>query len=241
MIPLRGKVALVTGAASGMGAAAAEALAERGAHVVRADLQPASGRDGIKLDVSSEAEWQEVAKMLKNAGGIDILVNAAGVSLADDTLKACTPEIWNRTIEVNLDGTFLGCKYILPLIAGRGGGSIINFGSINSMVGAGNAIAYVASKGGVRLLTKSIALHCARMRNNVRCNLVCPGYIDTPMLGEWLSIQPSEAHDRIAAACPMGRLGQPAEVAGLVAYLASEEAVSVTGGEFVVDGGFLAR
>lgn len=241
MTSLHKKIALVTGGVSGMGAAAADLLEEKGAHVVRADVSRVDNANAVILDVTRESHWQDVVRHLSLLGGVDILVNAAGLSLENDTVERCSAETWHRTIAVNLDGTFLSCKYILPLMANRGGGSIVNFGSINSIVGDGNAVAYVASKGGVRLLTKSIALHCAKVRNNVRCNVICPGYIETPMLTDWLSHQPIEARARLERYCPSGRLGHPSEVAGLVAYLASDEAGSVTGSEFVVDGGYVAQ
>lgn len=242
MTGLDGKVALVTGAASGLGAASALLLARRGAKVLHADLHPRQERGWYAIDVAVEAAWRDLFfAIVAEFGGLDILVNAAGVSFDNDTVADCTSEIWQRTMSVNLDGTFLGCKHAVPVMSAGGGGAIVNFGSVLSHVGAGNAAAYVASKGGVRLLTKSVALHCAKAANKVRCNLVCPGYIDTPMVQEWLKHQPAEARAALEAEHPMGRLGRPEEVAELVGYLVSDEAAAITGGEFLVDGGFTAR
>jgi NAD(P)-dependent dehydrogenase (short-subunit alcohol dehydrogenase family) len=242
MTAMNGKVALITGAASGIGAATAELFTERGARVVHVDLRPRQGADWFFLDVSVESQWQEVLSAITRIyGGVDILVNAAGVSLDDDVVDTCTEDVWRRTMAVNLDGTFLGCKHTIPIMRDRGGGAIINLGSVLSQVGDGRAAAYVASKGGVRLLSKSVALYCARFAKNVRCNLVCPGYVETRMLADWLAAGGAEVRNEIECAHPMKRLGQPVEVAQLVAYLASDEAAAVTGGEFPVDGGFLAR
>lgn len=242
MTTLKGRVALVTGAASGLGAASALLLARRGAEVLHADLRPRRERGWYAIDVALEAAWRNLlSAIVAEVGRLDILVNAAGVSFDGDTVADCTPEIWQRTMSVNLDGTFLGCKHAIPVMSAGGGGAIVNFGSVLSQVGAGNAAAYVASKGGVRLLTKSVALHCAKAANNVRCNLVCPGYMDTPMLQEWLKHQPAGTRAALEAQHPMNRLGRPEEVAELVSYLVSDEAAGITGGEFFVDGGFTAR
>ena len=241
MISLKGKVALVTGAASGLGAASALLLTQHGAQVVHADLKPRPEEGWHAIDVASEAAWQElVSHIVAKFGRLDILVNAAGISLEGDTVLECTAEAWQRTMAVNLDGTFLGCKHAIPALSAGGGGAIVNFGSVLSQVGDGNAAAYVASKGGVRLLTRSIALHCAKARNNVRCNLVCPGYIVTPMVEEWLKGLPAGARGDLETRHPMKRLGRPEEVAELVLYLVSDEATAVTGGEFNADGGFTA-
>lgn len=239
---LEGKIALVTGAASGIGAAVAEELSTRGAQVLRADIAPKNGEGWFTLDVASEAEWtQLVAKITELHGGIDILVNAAGVAYENDTVDTCTEAMWQKTLAINLDGTFFGCKHTIPVMRERGGGAIINMGSVLGQVGSGDAVAYVASKGGVCLLTKSVALHCAEKAKNVRCNVVCPGYTETPMLTNWFDAVEDGMRDILESAHPMKRLGKPEEVARLVAYLASDEAAAVTGGEFAVDGGYLAR
>lgn len=236
------KVALVTGAASGIGAATADLLAQRGTRVIHADLRPRTGADWFSLDVCDETQWMAVLSQIGQLhGGIDILVNGAGVSLPGDVVDTCTEETWGRTMAVNLDGTFLGCKHAIPVMRARGGGAIINIGSVLSHVGDGGSAAYVASKGGVRMLTRSVALHCARSASNVRCNLVCPGYTETPMLADWFASAGEGTRGSIERAHPMKRLGKPEEVAHLIAYLASDEATGVTGGEFAVDGGYLAR
>lgn len=246
MSDMVGKVALVTGAASGIGAAVADVLAGRGAQVLKADIAAQEGSDGagdqIRLDVASEDDWvRAMAGVARRYGGVDILVNAAGISLERDTVEECSENTWRQTMAVNLDGTFLGCKHTIPAMRARGGGAIINFGSVLSLVGSGDAVAYGASKAGVRLLTKSAALYCARHAQGVRCNLVCPGYVETPMLSRWLATAGEDARSVIEGTHPLGRLGRPEEVAELVAYLASDEAAAVNGGDFAVDGGFLAR
>ena len=245
---LKDKVAFVTGGASGLGAACAARFVCEGATVVVADIAvPAQtqGNSGAPhyrhLDVTDEAAWQAaLGETARTFGRLDILVNAAGISLDKDDLEHCTPEIWRKTIAVNLDGVFLGCKHGVRSMKASGGGSIINFASILAKVGDGSSIAYTASKGGVRLLTCSTALYCARNGLGIRCNAVCPGYFETPMLTGYFSAQPAATRRNLIAAQPSGRLGQPEELTGLLVYLASDESRSCTGADFVIDGGFTA-
>jgi NAD(P)-dependent dehydrogenase (short-subunit alcohol dehydrogenase family) len=245
---LQGKTAFVTGGASGLGAACAAAFLTEGASVTIADLAikgtSAGGPGSLHrrhLDVTDEAAWEAaLAQTVREFGRLDILVNAAGISLEGDDLERCTPEIWNRTLAVNLDGVFLGCKHGVRVMKASGGGSIINFASILAKVGDGGSIAYTASKGGVRLLTRSTAAYCNRHRLPIRCNAVCPGYFETPMLTNYFAVEPPATKQNLIAAQPSRRLGQPEELAGLLVYLASDESISCTGADFVVDGGFTA-
>ncbi|HYW33539.1 MAG TPA: SDR family oxidoreductase [Candidatus Bathyarchaeia archaeon] len=243
---LQGKIAFVTGGASGLGAACAARFLAEGAKVTIADLS--IERDATEgtlrrrhLDVTDEAAWQSaLAESVQAFGRLDVLVNAAGISLDGDDLERCTPETWRKTLAVNLDGVFLGCKHGVALMKSTGGGSIINFASILAKVGDGGSIAYTASKGGVRLLTRSTAAYCNRNRLPIRCNAVCPGYFETPMLTRYFAAEPPATKQKLIAAQPSGRLGQAEELTGLLVYLASDESRSCTGADFVIDGGFTA-
>jgi len=245
---LSGKVAFVTGGSSGLGAACAARFIAEGASVVVADIADRAttlaGTGALRhrhLDVADEAGWEAALDEAVGAfGRIDVLVNAAGISSDGDDLERCTPEIWGRTIAVNLDGVFLGCKHGVRRMRTSGGGSIINFASILAKVGDGGSVAYTASKGGVRLLTRSTALYCAGRGLNIRCNAVCPGHFETPMLTRYFAGQPAGTRENLIAAQPARRLGRPEELTGLLVYLASDESRSCTGADFVVDGGFIA-
>jgi 3(or 17)beta-hydroxysteroid dehydrogenase len=179
------KVALITGGASGIGLATAQLFADEGARVILTDLSPPSFKSAVaahKLDVTREDEWIAVTDgVVRDLGRIDILVNSAGVSLLKD-IAATTLDEWRALMAVNLDGTFLGCKHAVRVMKDRGGGAIVNMSSVAGIVGTSHLPAYSASKGGVRLLTKSVALHCARKGYNIRCNSVHPSFADTPML-----------------------------------------------------------
>jgi NAD(P)-dependent dehydrogenase (short-subunit alcohol dehydrogenase family) len=245
---LQGKIAFVTGGASGLGAACAASFVAEGAAVTVADVSikgTSVGGPGSlhrrHLDVTDEPAWEAaLAETARAFGRLDILVNAAGISLAGDDLEHCTPEVWRKTLAVNLDGVFLGCKHGLRIMKATGGGSIINFASILAKVGDGGSIAYTASKGGVRLLTRSTAAYCNRNRLAIRCNAVCPGYFETPMLTDYFAAQPAATKENLIAAQPSRRLGRPDELTGLLVYLASDESRSCTGADFVIDGGFTA-
>lgn len=245
---LQGKIAFVTGGASGLGAACAARFLAEGAAVTVADVSISNSQmDGPgslrrrHLDVTDEADWQTaLAETVGAFGRLDVLVNAAGISLGDDDLEHCTLETWRRTIAVNLEGVFLGCKHGLRAMRRSSEGSIINFASILAKVGDGGSIAYTASKGGVRLLTRSTAAYCNRNRLAIRCNAVCPGYFETPMLTNYFAAQPAVTKRNLIAVQPSGRLGQPEELTGLLVYLASDESRSCTGADFVIDGGFTA-
>jgi NAD(P)-dependent dehydrogenase (short-subunit alcohol dehydrogenase family) len=255
---LAGRVALVTGGASGIGAATSRALAEAGAKVVVSDVNDgskvASSIEGkyFRHDVTSEEQWvAAVAFAQSTFGGLDILVNNAGVFLTKPT-KQTTLEEFRRVMQVNVDGVFLGLKHAIPVIAERGqkwdgGGSVINTSSVSGIVGQANTLAYNASKGAVRLMTKSSAIECARAGLKVRVNSIHPGIIDTPMIDQFaatLSERTGQGSnsikERFVQNHPMGRLGRDTDIANGIAFLASDKAAFMTGSELVVDGGWTA-
>ncbi|PKP76952.1 MAG: 3-beta hydroxysteroid dehydrogenase [Alphaproteobacteria bacterium HGW-Alphaproteobacteria-3] len=265
---MQGKVAIVTGAAKGIGAATAKALAREGAKVVCSDLDEAGGQaiadaianDGgeatfIRHDVVNEAAWEAVAQHAESRfGGLHVVVNNAGIAPEGGPIEEKTLASWQRTISVDLDSVFLGCKYGIRTIKkytskGGAGGSIVNISSILGLVGQPNASDYNAAKGGVRLLTKSAALECAEAGYNIRVNSVHPGYIDTPMVKDALnrgvvqgqSVGPNEMRELLIMLHPVGRLGIADEIANAVLFLASDEASFMTGSEVVVDGGYTTR
>ncbi|MBD9624707.1 SDR family oxidoreductase [Ensifer sp. ENS06] len=230
----RERIALVTGARSGIGKACAEGLAREGFLVVGCDLR--SDQVGVvPLDVGYEEDWQNViAGIDRRYGRLDVLINAAGVSLDGDTIEHCSPETWSATFETNLTGPFLGMKHAIPLMRKRGEGVILNISSILANVADGEAAAYSASKGALSQLTKSVALDLARKSPGIRCNAILPGYAATPLLERW----PTTAY---VQRTPLGRLCRPEEVASLAIYLCGDAAAAVTGSEFAVDGGYTAQ
>jgi 3(or 17)beta-hydroxysteroid dehydrogenase len=246
------KIALVTGGASGIGLAAAELLCSEGARVVIVDIDRAAGERAVttlgqratfhQLDVTREDDWIAVTDAIVRDGGrLDVLVNNAGVVLLKD-FESTTLTEWRDLMAVNHDGVFLGCKHAVRVMKGRSGGSIINMSSVAGLIGHPALAAYCASKGGVRLLTKSVALHCARLGYNIRCNSVHPSFVDTPMLAGMLAAtdDPAKTRSSWSAAAPLGRLAQPADVARTILFLASDESAFTTGAEFVIDGGMTA-
>jgi NAD(P)-dependent dehydrogenase (short-subunit alcohol dehydrogenase family) len=171
---------------------------------------------------------------------LDVLVNSAGIAPFAD-IEACTTAEWHRTMTVNVDSVFFGCRNAVRAMKERGG-SIVNISSVSGLIGGHNTAAYNASKGAVRLLTKSVALHCARKRYGIRCNSVHPTFIETPMLENVLATvrDPAETRAKLVASVPLGRMGKAREVADLIVYLASDESQFVTGAELVIDGGMTA-
>ena len=257
-----GKVALVTGGASGIGAACAEVLAREGASVVITDVQDEKGRalaDAIiraggqafyyHHDVTSEEAWVEIMAEVKSAvGRLDILVNNAGIGLSCPSITAMSLHDFRRQQAVNVEGVFLGIKHGLSLMREAGhGGSIINISSVAGLKGAPTLAAYSATKGAVRLLSKSVALECANARDGVRVNSVHPGIIETPIwegiigMGAEGSNSGPDLDDLSARLVPMGVKGLPEDIAQGVLWLASEDSRYVTGSELVIDGGSTAR
>ena len=246
---LEGKVALISGGARGMGAEEALLFAKEGAKVVVADVLEGEGRDiaasipggqaiFVRLDVTKEADWQRAVSMAEEVyKRLDILVNNAGVS-AVGGIEDTTVEEWDRVMEVNAKGVFLGTKYAIPAMQRTGGGSIINISSQLGIVAmAESSPQYIASKGAVRLLTKSTALQYAE--DGIRCNSVHPGPIVTPMTQGRRSDE--AVRELMESRIPLGRYGEAIDVAYGVLYLASDEASFVTGSELVIDGGWVAQ
>ncbi|HTN56452.1 MAG TPA: glucose 1-dehydrogenase [Microbacterium sp.] len=239
-----GRVALVTGGASGIGKATAQRIASEGGTVVIADVQDDLGaqivaemeKDGgkglfVHLDVTSEDGWNDaVAKVVENYGALDILVNNAGIG-DTEAIEVTSLATWDKVVAVTQTSVFLGMKAAADALKKSGNGSVVNISSMYGIVGSGVSPAYHAAKGAVRLLTKTTALGWAK--EGVRVNSVHPGFIDTPILGD-------TDRDMLIAGTPMGRLGRPEEIAALITFLASDDAAFITGSEFVADGGVTA-
>ena len=260
---LDGKVALVTGGASGIGRGCAEAMAREGAVIVVTDIQDAAGLETVKLveaeggravflnhDVTSEDAWiSVVGETATLFGRLDILVNNAGIGMGGAVTDFSLAD-WRRQQAINVDGVFLGVKHSLSLMRKGGGGSIINMSSVAGLKGSANMSAYCATKGAVRLFTKAVALECAAAKDGVRCNSVHPGIIETPIwdgISATVGAAGGAIPNRIdldamtAIATPLGVKGYPEDIAAGVVYLASDEARYVTGTELVIDGGLIAR
>jgi NAD(P)-dependent dehydrogenase (short-subunit alcohol dehydrogenase family) len=259
---LGGRVALVTGAASGIGRACAQRLAQEGASVVATDIDVQMGEDCVnqivreggkavflRHDVANEENWiSAIAETKSRFGRLDVLVNNAGIAIAGQITELSLAD-WKRQIGINLDGVFLGTKHGLPLVRAGGGGSQINIASTVALTGSGNMPSYSATKGGVRAFTKSVALQCAALKDGVRVNAIYPGIIDTPVYAKFegapqhgeggantkhISRDPQALSARVV---PLGVPGAPEDVAAGVIYLASDEARYVTGTELVIAGG----
>jgi 3(or 17)beta-hydroxysteroid dehydrogenase len=220
---LKNKIILVTGAAGAIGAAVIAAIKRAGGTGIASDL---AGRPGIDvtLDVTAEADWQRaIAEVQQQHGRLDGLVNAAGIAVVANIEKTDFAT-WKRVLSVNLDGAFLGCKYAFPLLS-KQGGAIVNLSSV------------------LGLLTKSVALHGARYKPPVRCNAICPAFVEGPMVAGIAdgTRNPDAVRQKLALDIPLGRLGQPEEVAGLCVYLLSDEAGFITGADVPIDGGLTAR
>jgi NAD(P)-dependent dehydrogenase (short-subunit alcohol dehydrogenase family) len=249
---LTGKTCVVTGAARGIGRAIVEAFLAEGAQVIATDKDEAAGaamaqKAGcrfLRLDVREEADWAQLQAI---APAVDVVVNNAGITGFEDGFVAHDPETaaladWRAVHAVNLDGTFLGCRYAIGAMKAKGEGAIVNISSRSGLVGIPLAAAYASSKAAIRNHTKSVALYCAQKGWAIRCNSIHPAAILTPMWEPMLGEGP-EREARMAALVadtPLGRFGRPAEVAAVAVMLASDEAGYVTGAEFNIDGGLLA-
>jgi NAD(P)-dependent dehydrogenase (short-subunit alcohol dehydrogenase family) len=238
---LDGKVCVITGAASGIGAEAARLFADEGARVVGVDLDPgAEGELALQADVTDEEQVRGVYERARGElGRIDVLFNNAGISPTDDaSVLETTVEAWQRVQDVNLRGVFLCCKHGIPHLLEGGGGSIINTASFVALMGAAvSQISYTASKGGVLSLSRELGVEFAR--RGVRVNALCPGPVNTPLLQELFASEPEKAQRRLVH-LPMGRFAEVREVAQAALFLASDESSYVTASSFLVDGGLSA-
>src|SRR3954452_3165768 len=258
---VQGKVALVTGGASGIGAACAELLAREGASVAVTDVDDLNGPEVVARinktggeasywhqDVTSEPRWAEVvAEVMKRYGRLDVLVSNAGIGISVPSITQMSLEDWRRQTAINLDGVFLSVKHCLPAMRKTGGGSVIMMSSLAGLRGAAGLSGYCATKGGVRLFAKAIAMECAAMGDGIRVNSVHPGIIDTPIWGKipaGASPQgqnaPIDPEERARQVTPLGRVGHGREIAQGVLYLAADASSYVTGTELVIDGGMNA-
>lgn len=251
-----GKMAFVTGAAQGLGEATARMLAREGAKVTVTDINGA-GAEAVAASINSEhgegtafafqhdvtdaARWQEVLQAAHDAmGGLNVLVNNAGIgslgSVEDESY-----ETFKKVQTVDVDSIFLGCKYAIPLMRAHGLGSIINISSIAGIIASGNYVSYNTAKAAVRHISKSIALHCAKTGGKIRCNSVHPVFINTPILDRTKEMfGEEEALAKLGRQIPLGKVGEPDDIAYAVLYLASDESKLVTGIELKVDGGISA-
>lgn len=253
---LDGKTAMVTGGAIGLGAAMCKLFAQEGAAVAVTDINEAGAKSlaaeieaaggkarAYQQDVTDEAAWPRVIEAVRaDLGGFDVLVNNAGIAIVG-TVEDCTLADWRKTMAVNLESVFLGTRAAIADMKGQGSGSIINISSIEGIVGEPIVAAYNASKGGVRIFTKSAALHCAKSGYGIRINSVHPGFIDTAMVtGAAATMEDPEGFAaEIAGRHPIGKLGEPIDVAYAALYLACDESKNVVGAEMIVDGGYIAQ
>jgi NAD(P)-dependent dehydrogenase (short-subunit alcohol dehydrogenase family) len=249
---LQNKVAIVTGAAGGMGAAIARLFAQEGAQVLATDIQfdklnawvqefqkGSTAIECLQHDVASESDWQKVVeKALQKFGKIDILINNAGIYQPMETTEATSLERWNQILNINLTSAFLGARAALPSLKKSGKAAIVNISSIAGIVG-GNGAPYSASKAGMLLLSKDQAIEFAPF--NIRVNSIHPGGVMTPMVENILPSDPAVLDGMMKAMCPMGRIGEAIEIAHGALFLASDEASYITGTELVIDGGMTAR
>ncbi len=248
-----GKMALITGAASGLGEATAHMMASEGAKVALTDINEAKVAQvaaavnekypdqafAFGHDVTQEQAWQSVLEQAHEAmGGLNVLVNSAGI-VSSKTVEDEDFENWKRVHAVDLDSIFLGCKYALPLMRAHAPGSIVNISSIAGLIAGHNMAAYNSAKAGVWMLSKSVALHCAKRRYGIRCNSVHPTFIRTPMLTSAFTDN-AGVEEKLARQVPLGHLGEPEDIAYTILFLACDESKFITGAEIKVDGGISA-
>ena len=259
---VEGNMAFVTGAAQGIGEAIAFMLAKEGAKVVVADINESGINDvakkinnkypgtafSVPLDVSSEAQWQEALKKAENSmGGLNILINNAGIG-GGSTVEDTDYETFQNIMKIDTDSVFLGCKYAIPIMKNYSPGSIVNTSSISGLIAGHNMASYNTAKAGVWMMSKSVALLCARQGYQIRCNSIHPTFINTPILDGWLSggrgnkppLERDELLKKLSMQIPLGVVGDTDDVAYAVLYLASDESKFVTGAELKIDGGISA-
>jgi 3(or 17)beta-hydroxysteroid dehydrogenase len=244
---LSGRVAIVTGGALGIGAASAALLAEAGATVIVADVNEARVSPGrfVAHDVTSEAAWKSLLDdVLAREGRLDIMINNAGISGGSGNIETTTVENWQQVQAINSEGVFLGSKYAIAGMKKTGPdkpvskGSIVNISSIAGLIGSAGPTSYTASKGAVRLLSKSVAMYCAEQKYDIRCNSVHPGGVDTAIFNPlWQAVGHEQGKAFIGSRHPIGRMAEPADLGEMVLWLASDRSSFVTGAEFVADGG----
>jgi len=251
-----GKKAFISGAAQGLGAAMARKLADEGARVSLGDINFAGVQEvaaainaahgegsafAFALDVTKEDQWIAVLGQADAAmGGLSVLINNAGILIGGD-IEELAFESWKKVMEVNVDSAFLGAKHAMPYLRRNQPGSIINISSIAGLIASHNMPSYNASKAAVWMLSKSVALHCARQKLDIRCNSIHPTFVDTPILDEFRTqLGKAEAEAKLGRQVPLGRIGAPEDVANAALYLASDESRFVTGAELKVDGGISA-
>ncbi len=238
------KVVLVTGAASGLGLADAQVLIDQGARVIMTDIDADRGSElaaqfgamFLPQDVASEARWAEVMGAVKaKYGRLDGIVNNAGIAPIAD-IETTTTDMWRKTLAIHLDGTYFGCQAAIKLMKESGGGSIVNMSSTAALVGIPDYLAYSAAKGGIRAMTKAIAVHCRRAKLRIRCNSVHPGSINTPMVQNAVKqLMDIDLDDNAEKKRKAMGIGEPRDVAYMVAYLLSDESKHVNGTEMVID------
>ena len=246
---LDGKIGIITGAASGIGAACAKVLAREGARLVLTDLDDAAcrrvaeqtGSVALRHDVTDETGWPAVIEAAERLGGLHILVANAGIGIMASALEMSLAD-WRRQMAVNVDGVFLTAKYGIPLMRRSGGGSVVMMSSVAGLRGSANLAGYSATKGAVRLFAKSMALECAAARDNIRVNSVHPGIIDTPI---WTKLPPGanapmDPQMIARAMVPIGKAGAAEDIANGVLFLCSDASSHMTGSELVIDGGITA-
>ena len=251
---LAGKVALITGAGGGQGRAAALMFAKEGAQVVVSDVKIDGGNETVQMvraaggqaefiasDVSKAVQVEAAVQCaVKTYGALHIMYNNAAVlHRRDAPVTTLDEEIWHQVLDINLKGVFLGCKFAVPAIIAAGGGSIINTSSLAGLLGVGNVHAYTAAKGGVISLTRAVAMSYAK--DKVRCNVICPGAVDTPMMAHVLHSENRRLREGYERGHPLGRVGTPEDIAAMALYLASDESSWVTGSVFTIDGGNSAQ
>ena len=257
---LQGKIAVITGAAKGIGYETASTFVDEGAQVIMSDLNVELGETAsrnlgnscsfFKQDVTNESSWDELEDYIEtNYGGIDILVNNAGILATETTQNIETTSLaqWRAVQQVNVEGVFMGCRMAVKIMKDAGG-SIVNISSTAGIVGSPMLVAYGASKGAVRLLTKGVALHCAQQRYHIRCNSVHPGPIETDMGDALLGLQNfidgpnlESKWETMRRRIPTGNTGVASDVASCILFLASDGSIHMTGSELVVDGGMTAN